>query len=181
MARDYDPSLGRYIESDPIGLDGGLATFAYAFLDPLSTSDASGLLPDGCLTCLVYGEAGGTNDDCQQAVAAVVFNRMGDGRRFPGQNSPCQVASASGQFDAFGSDRYKRCLKGCLPKNEGYAADRAFFNSAGPFRDNTDNSTFFHDRTRRTPSYIAKRIKSGDMGEVRVPGSSSFRFYKFRR
>ncbi len=27
--RDYDPTLGRYIESDPIGLEGGVNTFGY--------------------------------------------------------------------------------------------------------------------------------------------------------
>jgi RHS repeat-associated protein len=41
--RDYDPSIGRYSESDPIGLRGGLNTYAYAHEDPLSRSDPFGL------------------------------------------------------------------------------------------------------------------------------------------
>ena len=41
--RDYDPGIGRYIESDPIGLDGGMNTFGYSFQNPTRFSDRSGL------------------------------------------------------------------------------------------------------------------------------------------
>jgi uncharacterized protein RhaS with RHS repeats len=57
--RDYDPNVGRYVESDPIGLRSGVNTYAYAGgnavsnIDPLglaSPSDearAAGILPYG--------------------------------------------------------------------------------------------------------------------------------------
>jgi len=44
--RDYNPNVGRYAESDPIGLEGGLNTYAYALLDPLSYIDPTGLAWD---------------------------------------------------------------------------------------------------------------------------------------
>ena len=42
--RDYDPAIGRYVESDPIGLGGGLNTYAYVGGDPLAAFDRLGLL-----------------------------------------------------------------------------------------------------------------------------------------
>ena len=50
--RDYDPAIGRYVESDPVGLQGGLNTYAYALDRPISDSDATGLAVWLCFRAL---------------------------------------------------------------------------------------------------------------------------------
>ena len=43
--RDYDPGVGRYVESDPIGLKGGMSAYGYAGMTPLNSVDRFGLRP----------------------------------------------------------------------------------------------------------------------------------------
>ncbi|WP_447786436.1 RHS repeat-associated core domain-containing protein [Stenotrophomonas bentonitica] len=42
--RDYEPSTGRYVESDPLGLQASVSTYGYVGSSPLSWSDPSGLV-----------------------------------------------------------------------------------------------------------------------------------------
>jgi RHS repeat-associated protein len=41
--RDYDPGTGRYVESDPIALGGGINTYLYSNANPVMRTDARGL------------------------------------------------------------------------------------------------------------------------------------------
>jgi RHS repeat-associated protein len=51
-ARIYSPTLGRFLQTDPIGFDGGLNIYAYVRNDPVNFGDPSGLVPQTCSRAL---------------------------------------------------------------------------------------------------------------------------------
>lgn len=91
-ARYYDPVAGRFLSEDPIGLAGGVNSYAFALNDPINYSDPTGqcaITPeDALLEIYIYYDAEG---------------RRRVGTRLPAMCSEAEPPFQSGESDNFGN------------------------------------------------------------------------------
>lgn len=74
--RDYDLAVGRYVESDPTGLKGGINTYVYAMESPLFWADPLGL--NVTLTCRPLSLLTWMGDDAPKRCGVVIWHWSSD-------------------------------------------------------------------------------------------------------
>ncbi len=99
MARDYDSAIGRYVESDPLGIKPGVNTYAYVRNNPESYNDPTGL----------------------QAASTWGCDGMGHYVPFVVDKNPCTAACTRAHEEQHIADYTARWGSGaCLNKPPGY-------------------------------------------------------------
>ncbi len=80
--RDYDPATGRYVESDPIGLNGGISTYGYVLGNPMIRIDPLGL------ACIQNFRSGGEYEGPEKRIPGAEHRYFSECKLLPAAAPP---------------------------------------------------------------------------------------------
>jgi len=102
--RWYDPELGRFISEDPLGLAGGINTYAYLGSDPMNGRDPSGLMQEDGTICDIMPWL----NMCQGPAILLPTLYVGSGAALGGRLSQYGPPETGDEYD-FRTSYYKTC------------------------------------------------------------------------
>ncbi|MGZ5573252.1 MAG: RHS repeat domain-containing protein [Usitatibacter sp.] len=142
--RDYDPAIGRYIESDPIGLRGGINRFLYVTSSPLRFIDRYGL----AASC---GDGPPDDECCKHTVTQHMLADQGIG----GTVMCCRGRKVSCSETPNGPEPGRSLIKKCLLQHE----DRHIQDVECSSNNTIDQSQFRSDVPQKVGECNAFRVE----------------------